>query len=589
LARGLAKDMSEKLLSEEKTIEQVSKGNKANAGFTWLLNFVLPHKKSVLGLFALSLIASSLVLMQPFLTKQVIDEGLIAKQFDTLVTFSLMLLSLGVFSTLLSGVSRYFHTKISGNILFDLREKVYCHLQTLSPSFYGDHRIGDILSRLDGDIAEIQRFALDGLFSLVSAIIGLFGAIAFLFYLNPKLALVAFILLPLEWSWLKFMRPKVEAKTKKMRERAADISSFLIETLPAMKFIQTVSAEAREAKRLTGLNARYLHTLLGLQITEFSTNSVPTLLTTLSRTLVFIIGGYWVIQDQMALGSLIAFSAYLGMAVGPVHTLLGLYVAVRRVRVSLDRVQDLTLYQADVQPQDNKQYVIDPALTLSGEIELEQVSFSYPNCSQQVIATSSLVIHSGAKVGIYGPSGVGKSTLVDLLLRHYEPSGGVVKVDGIDLKQLNLACWRKQVAVVAQDIVLFRGTLKDNIRYANPNTSDEELVLAVEQSQLSYFVAQLPQGLETVIGERGARLSGGQKQRIALARALLQKPSLLILDEATSAIDSGQEQKLMAIIDQLFFDKTRLVISHREQPINNADYLLTINNGHIVFNQVLES
>lgn len=580
--------MSEKLSAANATT-QVNMENKTNAGFGWLLSFVLPHKKSVLCLFSLSLIASSLVLIQPFLTKQVIDEGLIAKQFDTLVTFSIILLSLGVFSTLLSGVSRYFHTKISGNILFDLREKVYCHLQTLSPSFYGHHRIGDILSRLDGDIAEIQRFALDGLFSLVSAIIGLFGAIAFLFYLNSKLALVAFILLPLEWFWLKFMRPKVELKTKKMRERAADISSFLIETLPAMKFIQSVSAEKREAKRLSGLNGKYLQTLLGLQITEFATNSVPTLLTTLSRTLVFIIGGYWVIQDQMALGSLIAFSAYLGMAVGPVHTLLGLYVAVRRVKVSLDRVQDLTLYQADVKPENIEQNAIDSEFAFSGEIELEQVSFSYPNCPQQVITSSSLLIPSGAKVGIYGPSGVGKSTLVDLLLRHYEPSSGVVKVDGVDLKQLNLTCWRKQVAVVAQDIVLFRGTLKDNIRYANPNTSNEALAVAVEQSQLSSFISQLPQGLETVIGERGARLSGGQKQRIALARALLQKPSLLILDEATSAIDSGQEKKLMAIIDQLFFDKTRLVISHREQPINNADYLLTINNGQIAFSQVLES
>lgn len=551
------------------------KETKAHLGsdFKWLWTFVLPHKSRVVGLLVISLFASTLVLTQPYLTKQVIDEGLLGKNFDALLFFALILLTLGILSTLISGVSRYFHTKLSGQILFDLRERVYNHLQTLSPSFYARHRTGDILSRLDGDVAEIQRFALDGLFSFVSAVIGLVGALSLIFWLNAQLAMIAFIMLPLEWLWLRYMRPKVEQKTRQLRECSADISSFLVETLPAMKFIQTVSAEKRENKRLQHFNGSYLNTLLGLQVTEFTTQAIPTFLTTLSRTIVFLIGGYWVIQDQMALGSLIAFSTYLGMAVGPVHTLLGLYVAVKRVKVSLNRVRELTLSEVDVDLSTSTQPI--PS-NLMGNIEFKNLTFSYPESNQIVFDNANAFIPAGAKVGIYGPSGIGKSTLIDLVLRHFDPINGQILIDDCELKQFNLSLWRKKIAVVSQDIVLFRGTLADNIRYANPKATDEAVLKATEQAQLSALINQLPDGLDTRIGERGARLSGGQKQRVALARALLQDPLILILDEATSGVDSEQEHKVMEVIDCLFKQRTRLIISHRENPIKNADWLLTI-------------
>lgn len=553
-----------------------------NPAFQWLWGFIKPHQKNVFSLLLLSLVASALVLTQPFLTKQVIDVGLLGKDFDALLFYALLLLGLGIFSTLLSGLSRYWHTKLSGEILFDLRETVYRHLQTLSPNFYAKNRTGDILSRLDGDVVEIQRFALDGLFSLISAVIGLVGALSFIIWLNAELALIAFLMLPLEWAWLRYMRPKVEQGAKKVREEAANISSFLVETLPAMKFIQTVCAEEKESKKLHGLNFSYLNVLLKLQITEFSTRAIPSILTTTSRTIVFLIGGYQVIQGNMALGSLIAFSTYLGMAVGPIHTLLGLYVAIKRVRVSLDRVCHLTQSEPDVELNHNANTLPDD---LKGEITLSALSFTYPDTETSVFESAQATLPAGSKIGVYGPSGIGKSTLVDLLLRHFDPDNGVIAVDGHNICEANLGDWRRKIAVVSQDIILFRGTLADNIRYANSTASDEAVTKVVEQAQLSGLIAQLPDGLNTVIGERGARLSGGQKQRIALARALLQQPLILILDEATSAVDSEQEHKLMATIDSLFSGRTRLIISHRENPIKNADWLLTISDKKLLMSK----
>jgi ATP-binding cassette subfamily B protein len=543
----------------------------------WLFSFVRPHRRQVLFIMGLSLAVSALVLLQPYLTKILIDDGLLAGDFATLVTVALTIFFVGLLSTGLAGTNRYLHTRLSGKILFHLRESVYQHLQTLSPAFYSRHRTGDILSRLDGDVAEIQRFAVDGLFAAVSGVLGLVGAVGFLFFLNWQLSLVVLVLVPLEWTWLYVMRPRVQQQTRKMRERSADISSFLVETLPAMKFIQSVAAEQREAQRLEGLNRFYLGDLLRLQLIEFATSAVPTVLTTGTRTLVFIIGGYWVIEGRMALGSLIAFTTYLGMAVGPVQTLLGLYMGLQRMKVSLQRVQLLTAARADVTPGAAGKL---PA-GLRGEIVFDKLSFSYPGSDEQVFETTSARFPAGAKVGLYGPSGIGKTTLVDLLLRHFDPSAGRILIDQHDLSDFDLREWRQRVAIVAQDIVLFRGSIEDNIRYANTGATADQLDEVVRRASLSDLIARLPQGLQTPVGERGARLSGGERQRIAIARALLQQPLLLIFDEATSAVDREAEKEVMGEVDRLFADTTRLIISHREKPLEDADLLATIENGQL--------
>ena len=539
----------------------------------WLYGFVRPHRLAIAGLLGLSLCASLLVLVQPWLTKLLIDDGLLARDFPKLVLFAGLMIAAGLIGTLLSGVNRYLHTRLSGRILFALRDELYRHLQTLSPSFYGKRRIGDLMSRLDGDVAEIQRFAVDSLFSAVSSVIGLVCAVAMLLTLSWKLSLLALVLIPLDVLWLRWMRRKVEREVRQLRERSADVSSFLVETLPVMKFIQSAGQQQREARRLEGLGQGYMSQLLRLQVTEFFTQAVPGTLTSLSRACAFLIGGYWVVQGTWQLGALIAFSTYLGMAVGPVQSLLGLYVALQRMTVSLSRVMELRGEQPGVS---------SPAkpgpMPTAGELCFENVHFSHPD-RPAILRGVVARMPYGRKIALSGASGVGKSTLIDLLQRFYDPQEGRILLDGRDLRELDLYELRRRIAVVSQDIVLFRGSLADNLAYSAPHASREAIVEVARLARLDSLIESMPEGLDTPLGERGQQLSGGQRQRIAIARALLQDPLILVLDEATSAVDEATEREVISAIDQLFAGRTRILISHRPSTLADADLRFELADG----------
>ena len=545
----------------------------------WLYQFVRPHHRAVCSLLLLSLMTSAIVLLQPWLTKTLIDDGLLARDFSMLLAIALLMIVVGVLGTVLSGINRYLHTRLSGRILFSLRDALYQHLQKLSPHFYSQWRLGDLFARLDGDVAEIQRFAVDALFSAITNVLGLVGALILLVSLSWELSLLLLVLVPIELLWLHWMRRKVERNSRLLREKASDISSFMVETLPAMKFIQSAVQETREAKRLNQLSGHYLQQLLRLQLTEFFTQALPNLLTSITRAGAFIIGGYWVIQGTWQLGALIAFSTYLGMVIGPAQSLLGLYVSIQRMSVSLTRVQELQA--APVCSVQEADHVPLPE-HVRGELEIQGVCFAHPERLEPIFNDLNAHFKAGEKVALIGASGSGKSTFIDLLQRFYVPSEGRILLDGMQIQSLSLAQYRRKIAVVSQDIVLFRGSLADNLRYVAPETTDADILLALERVQLQTLVEQLPEGIHAPLAERGQQLSGGQKQRIAIARALLQKPILLILDEATSAVDETTEQSIMEEIDRLFAQCTRIVISHRSHTWQQADACWLLENGRLL-------
>jgi ATP-binding cassette, subfamily B, bacterial len=542
----------------------------------WLFGFVRPHGRRLALVMLVALASTALVLLQPLLTKILIDHGILAGDFRTVLLVCVAMLAVALIASLLGGLNRYQHVGLSADILFALRLALFRHLQRLPPTFYARWRSGDLLTRSDGDVAEIQRFAVDTLLAAVSATLGLIGALALMLALSWELSLIAFVLLPLELSFLRWMRPRIEATTRALRERGSDLAAFLVERLATMKLTQSVAAEEREAGSLEALQDRFRRDLIRQQMVGYVAGAGPGLMITTSNALVFVIGGWLVIEGSLTLGTLIAFIAYLGRATGPVQTLLGLYLAAQRAMVSLRRVAELQREQPTVASPPRPK----PLPARGGAVRFEDVRFGYG--TGDVLNGAGLAIAAGEKVGLIGLSGAGKSTLIDLLQRHYDPAAGRVLLDGIDLREIDLAELRRRVAVVAQDTVLLRGSVLDNLRYAAPEASEVQILDAARRAEVEPFASALPKGYASEVGTGGTTLSGGQRQRIAIARALLQDPLVLVLDEATSAIDQATEARIIVAVDQLFAARTRLVISHRPATLRGVDRLIELADGRLI-------
>ena len=535
--------------------------------------YLRPYSRPLVLVLLVSLAGTGLSLVQPFISKLLIDKALLQKDFRALVWIAGLLFIATAAGFGLNILSSYRYVTVSASMLFDMRLALFRHLQELSPRFYVRYRLGDLMSRLNNDMGEVQRVSADTLLSILSNVVFFIGSVVLMLVLNWKLFLVSVVLVPAcLWTFIHYQR-KLTALTQQLRERSADLGSWFVDTILGMRVVVSLRASEHEVGRFRQRNNAFVETMLDVQVASFFTGALPGTILTASTSIVFLYGGYQIIEGTMTIGTMVAFMAYQTRLLSPIQNLMGLTSSLASARVSLGRIFELMDTAPEVRQQKD-------ALRLTGvrdSICLEDVSIRYDR--HPVLRDVSLEIPAGSFCAVLGPSGVGKSTLADLLVRYLDPDQGRVLIDGTDIRRLSLGDLRQQVVLVDQSPFLFNASIAKNISYAFPGVTQEMIEEAAHAAGLAEFIARLPEGYQTLTGERGLAVSVGERQRIALARALLRRPSVLILDEPTAALDAETESLVASNLRGALRGGTLIVITHRPALATIADSIITLQDG----------
>jgi ATP-binding cassette subfamily B protein len=541
------------------------------------LAFVAPYWRGFVLVTLLGLLSTAVALAQPYISRLLIDDALLRHNMSALGKIAALMVAVTIVGFAVNIASSYRYVRLSAEVLFDMRLAVFRHLQQLSPRFFAKSKLGDIVSRINNDIGEVQRICSDTLLSVLSNVLFLVGSLVVMASLNWRLFLASIALLPVSVIALRHYQRRLTAETKTLRERSSDLGSFLIESLLALRLIVATGSEHREAEEFRRRNSRFLDSLLSMQMMAFLASALPGTVLTASTAIVFLYGGKLVIENHLTIGGLVAFMAYHLRLLSPVQVMLGTYSNLLTGGVALGRVFELLDIPIDVR--ESPAAVTCPALR--GEVRFDRVRFRHA-ANVPVLEEISLRIPAGCVCAIVGPSGSGKSTLSDLLLRFYDPDSGNVTIDGIDLRVLRIQDLRCNVAFVEQTPFLFRATIRENIAYGKPDATLDEIRACARDAAIDDFIQSLPDAYDTIVGERGCTISAGERQRIALARALLRNPRILILDEPTAALDPRSESIVSRTLGAKIRERTVILITHRVSLVEIADLAVVLQDGRIV-------
>jgi ATP-binding cassette, subfamily B, bacterial len=527
------------------------------AGYRRALKFIAPYWRRLVMIVLAGVASTGSGLIQPYISKLLIDDALVRRNFRMLLVISGAMIAVTVVGFALNIFSSYQYVRVSASVLFDMRLALYRHLQTLSPRFWARRKLGDVVSRINNDIAEVQRVSADSLLSVLSNVVFLIGSAIIMAHLSPRLLAISAAVVPISLWALKHYQARLSDRVRVVRERSADIGSFLLETLLGIRLIVSSRSENREAGRFRDRNQSFIDALLRMQLTAFLSGAVPGTILTLSTGAIFLYGGKLVIDGALTIGSLVAIMAYHMRLLAPVQNLMSLYTNLVSGGVSLTRVWELF---------DTKPEIVEPAKlvrlgNVTGEIEFDGVSFRH--AEDAVLENLSFRVPAGSICAILGASGAGKSTIADLLIRFYDPDAGAIRIDGRDLRDLSLTDVRGAIALLDQSPYLFHASVRENLAYARPEATDEQIAEAARAAAIHDRIMALPEGYATMIAERGQTLSAGERQRIALARALLANPKVLVLDEPTSALDEATERAIAETLTNVAHGRTIILITHR--------------------------
>jgi ATP-binding cassette, subfamily B, multidrug efflux pump len=525
------------------------------------------------------LLVSGANLATPLLIGRAIDEGIGPRRLGVIFVVVGWLVGLALARALFTFLQGYLAERASQGVAYDLRDALFERIERLSFSYYDRVQTGQLVTRLTSDVEQIRTFAGSGVVQLANAVVMLIGTSVVLLYLDWQLALVALAIVPIIAVLLVRFVGRIRPLFREVQQTLGRLNTVLQEDLLGVRVIRAFAREDYETARYTSVNDELLEKNL-TTVRVFSNNFPFVFLFANLGTLAIIwFGGWQVIDGRLSVGDLVAFNTLLGFMLFPILTIGFLSASISRAGASSQRVFDVLDAPLDVEDAPDASTL----LPLSCRVDFDNVSFHYPGSARDILDGVSFTARPGQTVAVLGTTGSGKSTLVNLIPRFYDVTGGAVRLDGNDVRDVTLSSLRSQIGIVLQETRLFSGTVRDNVAFGKPDATDEEVIAAAEAAQAGEFIRGLSDGYETVIGERGIGLSGGQRQRIAIARALLIDPRLLILDDSTSAVDAETEAAIQETLDRLMREKHRtvFVIAQRVSTVRDADLILVLDEGSI--------
>ncbi|WP_372504007.1 ABC transporter ATP-binding protein [Actinomadura rupiterrae] len=566
-----------------------------------IAGYARPYVRDLVLFLALNALGAVIVVANPLLLKGIIDRGIIPHKQGVVVALAATVAGLALLEAVLGLAQRWYSARIGEGLIYDLRTQVFAHVQRQPVAFFMRAQTGSLISRLNSDVIGAQRALTTTLSSVVSNVISLVLVLITMLVLSWQVTLIALLLLPIFVLPAKWVGKRLQAVSREQMQLDAEMSSLMTErfNVAGAQLAKLYGRPGEEADNFAGRASRVrdIGVVSAMYGRVFFT--ALTLVAALATAMVYGVGGYLVVDDQFQLGTLVALATLLTRMYGPLTALSNVHVDVMTALVSFDRVFEVL----DLKPLIDDKPGADRLRVDEDEapaVHFDHVSFSYPSAEEVSLASLESIARTdtapgrdvlfdvdftaapGQLVALVGPSGAGKSTITHLVSRLYDVSGGAVRIGGQDVRDVTLDSLRGQVGVVSQDAHLFHDSIRENMRYADPDATDEQIMAALEAAQVGGLVADMPDGLDTVVGDRGYRLSGGEKQRLAIARLLLKAPSVVVLDEATAHLDSESEAAVQRALSTALAGRTSLVIAHRLSTIREADQILVVDAGRVV-------